>query len=258
MVHIVDEINAIIAALVGGARYGLKIRVPHATLMTVLFRSDLSSKQKLRNIFSLAAEHATNLSAFAAIYKTLLLLLKWSSQKFRRIMRSEKELGKLLGRLLFGKFLCFVFLFFVLARILSHCHNGTFIGIKVGEPRASHAGHPETKFHAFLSGALGGYLVWGNYSSVNHQILLYLFSRVLVALSKRLSPEKHSKIFDSPKAYRLLSATVWGIVMFLFEEDSPDSPKLHNSLKRSMDEIYRFQMSSISSKSVLDEEKNVS
>ena len=130
--------------------------------------------------------------------------------------------------------------------------------MKVGESNASRAGHPETNFHAFLSGALGGYYVWGSYSNVNNQLLLYLFSRVLLALSKRLSPQKYSKIFDSPKAYRLLSATVWGTVMFLFEEDSPDSPKLQNSLKRSMDEIYRFQLSSsISSKSALDDEQNV-
>ena len=66
---IAEEIQAILAALVGGARYGFKIRVPHALVMTVLFRRDLSNEQKIRSVAKLALEHASNLAAFAAIYK---------------------------------------------------------------------------------------------------------------------------------------------------------------------------------------------
>jgi peroxisomal membrane protein 4 len=64
-----DELRAIIAGLVGGLRYGFKIRLPHAFVMTALFRRDLSSEQKLRTIWNLAREHATNLATFATIYK---------------------------------------------------------------------------------------------------------------------------------------------------------------------------------------------
>ena len=66
---IAEEVQAILGALVGGARYGFKIRVPHALVMTVLFRRDLTSTEKLRSVSKLALEHAGNLAMFAAIYK---------------------------------------------------------------------------------------------------------------------------------------------------------------------------------------------
>ena len=47
------------------------------------------------------------------------------------------------------------------------------------------AGHPERSDHALFAGAIGGYLIWGRYSSVNYQVVLYLASRVLVGLWKR-------------------------------------------------------------------------
>ncbi len=48
--------------------------------------------------------------------------------------------------------------------------------------------------HALVAGAAGGYAVWANYSSVNFQIVLYLFSRVAVALV-RLAAEKKASAF---------------------------------------------------------------
>jgi peroxisomal membrane protein 4 len=113
---------------------------------------------------------------------------------------------------------------------------------------ASIAGHPERPYHALVAGSVGGYFVWGRYSSVNHQIVLYLTSRVLVGLAKTAwerihgKPHHHeSSILQHPTTYPLVAATVWGIVMALFEE-SPHV--LQPSLKHSMDEIYRFQLSS--------------
>jgi peroxisomal membrane protein 4 len=64
-----EEIHAIVAALAGGARYGFKIRVPHALVMTMLFRRDLPASEKIRSVVRLALEHATKLAAFATIYK---------------------------------------------------------------------------------------------------------------------------------------------------------------------------------------------
>ena len=68
-----DEVQAIVAALVGGARYGVKIRLPHALVMTMLFRRDLTSKQKLNSVVKMAMEHASNLAAFASIYKVQII-----------------------------------------------------------------------------------------------------------------------------------------------------------------------------------------
>ena len=95
-------------------------------------------------------------------------------------------------------------------------------------------GHPERDHHALIAGAIGGYFVWGRYSSVNSQILLYLSSRVLVGLYKRSGQQSH------PRLFAMLAAAVWGAVMVLFEE-SPEV--LHPSLKTSMEEIYRYQIS---------------
>lgn len=102
-------------------------------------------------------------------------------------------------------------------------------------------GHPERPHHALVAGMVGGYMVWGRYSSVNYQIVLYLTSRVLVALWKqhdyRILPNALRE-----RTYAIAAAVVWGVVMLLFEE-SPDV--LHPSLKSSMDEIYRFRQSSM-------------
>lgn len=116
-------------------------------------------------------------------------------------------------------------------------------------------GRPERLHHAFIAGAVGGYLIWGQYTSVNYQIVLYLVSRVLVAAVKRLVVVRReattgessnrstwlSRIIHSNVSYRLVATAVWGIVMIIFEE-SPEL--LHPSLKASMDEIYRYQLSS--------------
>jgi hypothetical protein len=114
---------------------------------------------------------------------------------------------------------------------------------------ASMAGHPERPYHALVAGAVGGYFVWGRYSSVNHQIVLYLTSRVIVGLAKHtlekyrgVSHHDSPSVLNHPRTYPLLAASVWGLVMVLFEE-SPHV--LHKSLKQSMDEIYRFRLSSM-------------
>ena len=120
-------------------------------------------------------------------------------------------------------------------------------------PALAPAGEPDRYYHSFVAGWLGGYFVWGRYSSVNHQIILYLASRILVGLVKRGweqihgTPHHHpSSALQHPKLYPFMAATVWGIVMALFEE-SPHV--LHRSLRTSMDEIYRYQLSNLSARS---------
>ena len=95
------ELQSIASALVGGARYGVKIRLPHALVMTVLFRRDLSSKGKLKNILKMAFQHASSLAAFAAIYKTILSLLKLSHRKLMASPvnpRIQESVWKFMGR----------------------------------------------------------------------------------------------------------------------------------------------------------------
>lgn len=97
-------------------------------------------------------------------------------------------------------------------------------------------GYPDSNRHALIAGAIGGYLVFGrHHNKVNVQINLYLVSRILMALGHRYG----WPIMDSnnPNTYPWFAATIWGIVMFLFEED-PET--LQPSLKMSMEEIYRL------------------
>jgi hypothetical protein len=79
---VTDEAQHIIAALIGGARYGVKIRLPHALVMTLLFRRDLTSKQKIHSVLKLVMEHASNLAAFASIYKVRFPLLESDATPF--------------------------------------------------------------------------------------------------------------------------------------------------------------------------------
>ncbi len=235
---LLEELAAVVSALVGGAKYGVKIRLPHAFVMTFLFRKDLSPQQKVRTIIKLVVEHASNLAAFATIYKVILAVLKSSSRCIRqgvglkdRLEKQKFSYGiKSLGRIL-----------------ISLIVDGPF---SYDSKATIKAGEPERPYHSLIAGAAGGYLVWGRYSSVNHQIVLYLASRILVGLAKRGWEHVYQRpghfqgdgdtnatsILQHPRTYPLVAATVWGIVMLLFEE-SPHV--LHRSLKKSMDEIYR-------------------
>mmetsp|Transcript_25133 Transcript_25133/g.54187 ORF Transcript_25133/g.54187 Transcript_25133/m.54187 type:complete len:233 (+) Transcript_25133:112-810(+) len=199
-----DEVAAILSGLIGGGRYGLKIRVPHAIVMTFLFGSHLSFRKKLKAVAKLAAEHASNLAAFACLYKLMLATLKVLNQRIK--------------------------------------FNGPFIERRhITSSTSSVPGLPEKPYHSFLAGAVGGYIVWGRYSGVNYQLILYLVSRILVGCVK-LARKKNIPPFSwkgltFTKTYPWAAAGVWGTVMMLFEE-YPDV--LHPSLRRSMDEIYRF------------------
>ncbi|KAF8898383.1 Tim17/Tim22/Tim23/Pmp24 family-domain-containing protein [Infundibulicybe gibba] len=66
-------------AVLKGARngfvYGVKVRFPHALVMSILFgRGDW--KARLRVIYRATRQHALNLAKFVSIYKSLLLLQK--------------------------------------------------------------------------------------------------------------------------------------------------------------------------------------
>jgi len=101
-------------------------------------------------------------------------------------------------------------------------------------------GIPERSQHAAIAGAVGGYIIWGKYSSVNYQIVMYLTSRILIAMV-HLAREKNIppfcwKSMTFKNVYKYKAALVWSISMFLFETYPH---VLHPSLKQSMDDIYR-------------------
>ena len=191
------ELKAILLAFYGGARYGIKIRLPHSCITTLLFRSNLSFQQKLLMIYKTTLEHSISLAKFAALYKTLLCFMKYISKFIHLNNKNEKK------------------------------EDG------IGLPYYTH--------HAFLAGLIGGYTIWGNYSPIHNQILLYLIPRVIIGTLKLFKENYTNKAIQDATSfsnvYPITSSLVWAIVMTLFEK-YPD--KLQSSLRSSMYEIYRF------------------
>lgn len=107
-------------------------------------------------------------------------------------------------------------------------------------------------YDPFLAGLLGGYVVFGQrskrtgrISSVNQQIIVYIFARVVLALAKLLikpghgvpvlaAEPTHSRI--SYYAWPAFASLSWGMVMWLFKNHPED---LQPSLRSSMTYIYK-------------------
>ncbi|KAJ2491976.1 hypothetical protein IWW37_001829 [Coemansia sp. RSA 2050] len=90
-----------------------------------------------------------------------------------------------------------------------------------------------TDLHTFVAGCVGGYLVFGEQTSVNQQIILYLFSRIAMGLANTVL--KASSFTAPPKSFAFFAALCWGCVMVLFRRDKS---VLQDSLKSSMTYLY--------------------
>ncbi|CAG8641595.1 peroxisomal membrane protein 4 [Gigaspora rosea] len=166
------DVLAIVKGFRNGAVYGAKVRLPHALVMTLLFRSG-SFKEKLTVILDATIQHSKNLAFFVTIYKTLMYL--------------QKKI------------------------------NG---GI-------------EQNGHSFIAGLIGGYIIFGENNNINQQIVLYVFARIMVGLSKL--PVKRKMINEPNHTFPVFAAVVWGVVMWLFRHDRE---VLQPSLQASMQYLY--------------------
>jgi len=170
-------------AILKGARnglvYGVKIRFPHALIMSILFgRGDIPSR--LKNIFKATRTHAINLAKFVTIYKTLLLL--------------QRKLND-------GK---------------------------------------ERSADTFIAGLIGGYVVFGERTAINEQIVLYVASRVLASFIPRAFPPKanpgpngsNKPIPPNAQLFTAFAAFTWGLVMWLFRHrEETINPGMWSSMK---------------------------
>ena len=88
-------------------------------------------------------------------------------------------------------------------------------------------------FFNFIAGFISAYFFLSREATaVNMQIMLYLLSRDILAVSSMVS----TNYLNGWSGFTLTSMTVWGIVMFLFEYKSKI---LQSSLTSSMDFIYK-------------------
>jgi len=93
-------------------------------------------------------------------------------------------------------------------------------------------GKQET-LHPAISGLIGGYIVFGEDNPINNQIVLYLFSRIMVGWAK--VAVKQTEMSPPGRSFSIFAAAVWACVMWLFtyERDT-----LQSSLQASMQYLY--------------------
>lgn len=102
----------------------------------------------------------------------------------------------------------------------------------------------EAGAHTFLSGLIGGYAVFGRgyQSSVNQQIVIYVFARAMLALAK-LTVQKESGFSKvvrtrvTKNAWPVFASLSWGVIMWTYRWH-PDT--IQPSLKSSMKYMYVY------------------
>uniref|UniRef100_A0A060T288 ARAD1C23474p n=1 Tax=Blastobotrys adeninivorans TaxID=409370 RepID=A0A060T288_BLAAD len=192
------DILAVLKGARNGAVYGARLRFCHALVMSVLFRSG-SVKQRWDGIIKNTRQHAKALASFVTIYKTVLLVLKYSRQYMGQFQPPT------------------------LTQIKSHSNA----------------------MDAFWGGLIGGYIVFGRnspnaaLSSINQQIVLYVFSRVILGMCNKLLHStvhtKHQRHKVANVSWAVMSSVSWALIMYLFRLDAS---VLQKSMLHSMNYMY--------------------
>ncbi|TDH70816.1 uncharacterized protein CCR75_008731 [Bremia lactucae] len=119
----------------------------------------------------------------------------------------------------------------VLAMLRLHKEHALkqYVGVGIGKPSAH--------WHAAVAGGIGGYMVWGRYSSVNFQIVMYLMSRVIISIMRTLAAKGFQPFAQHQfkHVYPMLATVMWASVMWLYENEPRT---LHPSLLKSMQYLY--------------------
>ncbi|KAI9906429.1 hypothetical protein PsorP6_003141 [Peronosclerospora sorghi] len=107
----------------------------------------------------------------------------------------------------------------------------------LGKHVTTDVGKPGAPWHAAVAGGVGGYLVWGRYSGLNFQIVMYLMSRVLISVVRVLAAKGIQPFaqYRFNQVYPFLGILSWASVMWLYENEPTT---LHPSLLKSMQFLY--------------------
>jgi len=99
-------------------------------------------------------------------------------------------------------------------------------------------GGKQKESDSFFAGLLGGYLVFGERTAINEQIVLYVVSRVVASFIPRaLSPHTATDGVVKPippdsRYFTVFAALSWGAVMYLFNHRGETiQPGMFNSMK---------------------------
>ncbi|XP_038053017.1 peroxisomal membrane protein 4-like [Patiria miniata] len=93
------EALAVIKGLRNGAVYGVKIRAPHALVMTFLFGKG-SFRQQVISILRATYTHSKNLAFYVFLYKLMLFIMRWAEGKAHHL--HPLVAGFIGGYLIFG------------------------------------------------------------------------------------------------------------------------------------------------------------
>lgn len=161
------------------------------------------------------------ISHFCTAFVMILLFNKGSIQsKFRRIIGLTYEHTKNLA-------------------LFVGLYKGTLVLLKkISKTQQKDIGLPVQHWHAAVAGFLGGYFVWGKYTSVNNQVVMYLLVRNIYAGFRLLAARDIAPFnnFSLKSHFPLIASVSWAIAMWIFEfEESV----LQESLKTSMEFLYR-------------------
>lgn len=108
-------------------------------------------------------------------------------------------------------------------------------------------GGKEKRADTFLAGLIGGYLVFGDRTAINEQIVLYVCSRVMASFIPRAYPAPSNpgprsvttpvkSIPPDARIFTVFAAASWGAVMWLF---SHRAETLQPGMANSMQYLYR-------------------
>lgn len=101
----------------------------------------------------------------------------------------------------------------------------------------------ELSWHTFIAGLTGGYYVFGRgiQSSVNQQIVIYVFARVMLALAKLMIKKKNegglgvgwaARERIQTNAWPVFASLSWAFVMWIFRwHPETIQPSLKSSMK---------------------------
>ncbi|EIN13605.1 peroxisomal membrane protein 4 [Punctularia strigosozonata HHB-11173 SS5] len=98
------------------------------------------------------------------------------------------------------------------------------------------SGGKERDLDTFIAGLLGGYIVFGERTAINEQIVLYVCSRVVASFIPRDTSWASSKPPGKPlppnaRAFSIFAALSWGAVMWLFNNRGETiQPGMFNSM----------------------------
>jgi len=150
-----------------GLLYGVKVRAPHAAVLTALWAPG-SAREKAVAVVLATARHGAALAAYATLYKAAFNAL-------------------------------------ALAQAAASPRAGAVLRRRM--PGASGVGEPGAPLRAALAGALAGGIVFRRPTSVHQQIVLFLYSRASASrplLRKRArAPTPHADTYALPRAMRV-------------------------------------------------------